>query len=164
MIHICAKNQASQRGLCISGVSVLQKVTLKNFCLSDKTPVFVSLNLWCKPSCCLWNADSKEANATYFASNYIFTEEEIVVWEVDLIKCCIFGLIKVCSINFEPPDNDLCSACHFYLLSREAWMISILIILNRFTWGVEFEYFKPVDFRVKEAEKWHFFWSVSPTG
>ena len=20
--------------------------------------------------------------------------------------------VKICSINFEPPDNDLCSACH----------------------------------------------------
>ena len=42
---------------------------------------------------------------------------------------------KVCSINFEPPDNDLCSVCHVYPLSRGAWMISILFILNRFTWG-----------------------------
>ena len=49
----------------------------------------------------------------------------------------IFSQSKVCSINFEPPDNDLCSACHVYPLSRGAWMISILFILNGFTWGVE---------------------------
>ena len=29
--------------------------------------------------------------------------------------------VKVCSINFEPPDKDLCSACHVYPLSRGAW-------------------------------------------
>ena len=44
----------------------------------------------------------------------------------------IFG--KVCSINFEPPDIDFCSACHVYTISRGAWIISILFILNRFTW------------------------------
>ena len=41
---------------------------------------------------------------------------------------------KVCSINFEPPDNDLCSACHIYPLSRRVWNFSVLFILNRFTW------------------------------
>ena len=25
---------------------------------------------------------------------------------------------KVCSINFEPPDIDLCSVCHVYPISR----------------------------------------------
>ena len=45
---------------------------------------------------------------------------------------------KVCSLNFEPPDNDLCSACHVYPLSRGAWIISILFILNRFTWGLNY--------------------------
>ena len=29
-------------------------------------------------------------------------------------------LSKVCSINFEPLDEDLCSACHVYPLSRGA--------------------------------------------
>ena len=29
MIHTCAKDEANQGGSCISGVSVLQKVTLK---------------------------------------------------------------------------------------------------------------------------------------
>ena len=42
---------------------------------------------------------------------------------------------KVCSINFEPPKNDLCSACHVYPLSCGARIISILFILNRVTWG-----------------------------
>ena len=32
MIHTCAKNQANQGGSCISGVSVLQKVTLNSTC------------------------------------------------------------------------------------------------------------------------------------
>ena len=43
---------------------------------------------------------------------------------------------KVCSINFEPSDIDLCSACHVYPISRGAWIISILFMLNRFTWGL----------------------------
>ena len=34
---------------------------------------------------------------------------------------------KVCSINFEPPDNDLCSTCHVYPLSHEAtWSMDYL--------------------------------------
>ena len=45
--------------------------------------------------------------------------------------------VKVCSINFEPPDNDFCSACHVHPLSRGAWIISILFILNGFTFRVE---------------------------
>ena len=32
-------------------------------------------------------------------------------------------LRRVCSINFEPPDNDLCSACHGHPLFRGAWII-----------------------------------------
>ena len=44
-------------------------------------------------------------------------------------------ICKVYSINFEPPDNDLCSKCHVYPLSCRAWIISILFILNGFTWG-----------------------------
>ena len=47
-----------------------------------------------------------------------------------------FGVIKVCSINFEPTDIDLCSACHAYPISRGAWIISILFIVNRFTLGL----------------------------
>ena len=35
-------------------------------------------------------------------------------------------------------DNDLCSACHVYPLSRAAWIISILFILKRFTWGLNY--------------------------
>ena len=31
-------------------------------------------------------------------------------------------LAKVPSINFEPPDIDLCSACHVYPISRGAWL------------------------------------------
>ena len=46
--------------------------------------------------------------------------------------------LKVCSINFEPPDNDLFSPCHVYPLSRGAWIISILFILNRFIWGLNY--------------------------
>ena len=42
---------------------------------------------------------------------------------------------KVCSVNFEPPDIDLCSACHVYTISRRACIISILFIVNRFTWN-----------------------------
>ena len=45
------------------------------------------------------------------------------------------GGSEVCSINFEPPDTDLCSACHVYPLSRGACIISILFILNGFTLG-----------------------------
>ena len=45
-------------------------------------------------------------------------------------------LSKVCSINFEPPDIDLCSACHVYMISHRAWIISILFIVNRITWGL----------------------------
>ena len=45
---------------------------------------------------------------------------------------------KVCSINFEPPDIDLCSACHVYPLFCGAWIISILFILNKLTWGLDF--------------------------
>ena len=47
----------------------------------------------------------------------------------------IIGIGKVCSINFEPSDNDLCSVCHVYSLSRGARIVSVLFILNRFTWG-----------------------------
>ena len=46
---------------------------------------------------------------------------------------------KVCSINFEPPDIDLCYACHVYPISREARIISILFIVNRFTRGLELD-------------------------
>ena len=42
---------------------------------------------------------------------------------------------KVCSINFEPPDVDLCSACHVYTISCGAWTISTLFIVNRVTRG-----------------------------
>ena len=43
---------------------------------------------------------------------------------------------KVCSINFERPDIDLCSACHIYPISGGASIISILFIVNRFTSGL----------------------------
>ena len=33
---------------------------------------------------------------------------------------------EVSSINFEPPDIDLCFACHVYPLFRGAWIVSIL--------------------------------------
>ena len=52
-------------------------------------------------------------------------------------------ICKVCSINFEPPDIDLCSACHVYPLFREAWVISILFIYqtkevaSKFLWPME---------------------------
>ena len=45
-------------------------------------------------------------------------------------------LHKVCSINFEPPDIDQCSACHVCPISRGVWIFSILFILNRFTLGL----------------------------
>ena len=48
----------------------------------------------------------------------------------------IWKTVKACSTSFEPPDNDLCSACPVYPLSRETWIISILFILNRLTWGL----------------------------
>ena len=34
------------------------------------------------------------------------------------------------------PDIDLCSACHVYPISRGAWIVSILFIVNRFAWGL----------------------------
>ena len=34
---------------------------------------------------------------------------------------------KVCSINFEPPDNDFLSVCYVYPLSHGAWIISTLL-------------------------------------
>ena len=43
---------------------------------------------------------------------------------------------KVCSINFETPDNDFCSAYHVYPISSRTWIISILFIVNRFNWGL----------------------------
>ena len=43
---------------------------------------------------------------------------------------------KVCLINFEPPDIDFCSACHVYPISRGAWIISVLFMVNRLTWGL----------------------------
>ena len=46
---------------------------------------------------------------------------------------------KVCSINFEPPDNDLCSTCHVYPIFRRAWIISIPFIVNRFNWGLHWK-------------------------
>ena len=42
---------------------------------------------------------------------------------------------KVCSINFEPSEMDLCSACHAY---RGGWIILILSILNNFTRGLNY--------------------------
>ena len=61
--------------------------------------------------------------------------------------------VKVCSLNFEPPDIDLCSACHVYPLFREAWIISILFILNETDMGVGFHdlmnNLKPLTFKVK---------------
>ena len=51
------------------------------------------------------------------------------------LPCVLSVLGEVCSINFEPPDNDLCSTCHVYPLSRGAWIISIPFILNRFPGG-----------------------------
>ena len=45
--------------------------------------------------------------------------------------------IKVCSINFEPPDNDLCSACHVCSLSRGAWIISVLFYIEQIYLRVE---------------------------
>ena len=32
-------------------------------------------------------------------------------------------LLRVCSINFEPPDNGLCSACHDHPSFRGDWII-----------------------------------------
>ena len=64
-------------------------------------------------------------------------------------NCFFTDFHKVCSINFEPPDNDLCSACHVYPLSRGAWMISVLFILNRFTWGLNYmNISNPLTFRI----------------
>ena len=47
-------------------------------------------------------------------------------------------ICKVCSINSQSPDYDLCSACHVYPLSRGARIVSILFILNRFTSGLNY--------------------------
>ena len=46
--------------------------------------------------------------------------------------------VKVCSVNFEPPDIDLCSPFHVYPLFCGARIISILFILNKLTWGLDF--------------------------
>ena len=35
----------------------------------------------------------------------------------------ISNFSKVCSINFEPPDIDLCSVGHVYPISHGAWII-----------------------------------------
>ena len=61
-------------------------------------------------------------------------------WEGGIIAATNFRpeSCRVCSINFEPPDNDLCSACHDHPLFRGAWIISILFILNKLTWGLDF--------------------------
>ena len=65
-------------------------------------------------------------------------------WRIYLLRKLSFlsqfqiKVFKVCSINFEPPDNDLCSACHVYPLSRRAWIIPVLFISNRFTWGLNY--------------------------
>ena len=32
----------------------------------------------------------------------------------DMFEITLITPIKVCSINFEPPDNDLCSACYVF--------------------------------------------------
>ena len=40
--------------------------------------------------------------------------------------------------SVQSTDNDLCSACHVYPLSHGACIISILFILNRFTWGLNY--------------------------
>ena len=67
--------------------------------------------------------------------NLVFMRSRI--WEI-LLDQFRKKIGKVCSINVEPPENDLCSACHVYPLSRGAWIISILFILNRFTWGLNY--------------------------
>ena len=90
MMNTCPKNQGNRGGLCISGVSVLQKVTLNVITM---------------------NSDISVTNN---------------------------GGCKVCSINFEPPDIDLCSGCHVYPLFCRAWIISILFRLKKLTWGLDF--------------------------
>ena len=59
---------------------------------------------------------------------------------------------KVCSIDSEPPDIDLCPACHVYRLFRGAQIISILFILNKLTLGMiskSYPQVKPLTFRIK---------------
>ena len=44
MIHTCAKNQANQRGSCISGVSVLQKAALKDVSFKNNNSIAIELH------------------------------------------------------------------------------------------------------------------------
>ena len=68
-----------------------------------------------------------------FLQDFSWLFPKLVIFYFSFI-CKKYVSHKACSINFEPPDNDLCSACHVYPLSRGARIISILFILNRFTW------------------------------
>ena len=45
---------------------------------------------------------------------------------------------KVYSVNFDPPEFDLCSSCHVYPRSREAWITSVPLTLNIFTWELNY--------------------------
>ena len=63
--------------------------------------------------------------------------QKIAAYKVNIMECDTEST-SVSSINFEQPDNDLCSVCHVYPLSRGAWIISILFILNRFTKGLNY--------------------------
>ena len=59
------------------------------------------------------------------------------MWCSGLAEITFQDIGKVCSVNFEPPDIDLCSACHVRPLLRGAWIVSILFILNKLTWGLD---------------------------
>ena len=55
---------------------------------------------------------------------------------VFVVCCPVMKNVQELLRNFEAPDNDLSSACHVYPISHRAWLISVLFIVNRFTWGL----------------------------
>ena len=78
-------------------------------------------------------------NHTFYSFDFI------IPGRVDMSHFMGVGIFQIglnwpdlgCSINFEPPDIDLCSGYHVYPISRGASIISVLFIANRFTWEVE---------------------------
>ena len=85
----------------------------------------------------------RHKNFTHKKSNLHHSDVTIICFAnvgfVIITPFCLQTLSKVCSINLErTDDNDLCSACHVYPLSLRARIISILFILNRLSWGLNY--------------------------
>ena len=68
------------------------------------------------------------------AKNIIRISKPEHAYIMAITQCICVACSKLCSINFEPPDVDLCSECHVYPISGGASIISILFIVNSFTW------------------------------